>query len=197
MQGQPAVSGIEEFNQLIDDLNKFVAGPPADEFSRARVLAEFAIRAQRLKEANKGFGFSALGSIACAKGDEEGMHRYHRRAIEFFPDAVTYSNYAGSLAVRGHYTAALDYALKAFETAPADVYTLRLLIKITDKLDMEDDFQRFVAMYRSVEGEDPEYVRFREENDDISLTAMCMTAAETSLSKIWDTPEEDAAWADL
>lgn len=79
---KPQPSSIEEFNRLVEELNSLVdAG--LDEFTRARRLNELEARALDIGERDRALGFSALGSIAAARGDQRMLRKHHDCSLQY------------------------------------------------------------------------------------------------------------------
>lgn len=78
-QAQPA--HISLFNEIIHELNKLVQRDP-DEFTRIKRLHEIEAKTIALGDYDRSLFFSAMGSIASARGDAMTMQRYHEKSIQ-------------------------------------------------------------------------------------------------------------------
>lgn len=79
---KPQPSSTEEFNRIVEELNSLVdAG--LDEFTRARRLNELEARALDIGERDRVLGFSALGSIAAARGAQHMLRKRHDCSLQY------------------------------------------------------------------------------------------------------------------
>jgi hypothetical protein len=81
MAGQPRPVHVPLFNTIIDELNT-LAGEDLDEFTMAKRLHGLEAKALALGDHDLALGYSALSSVAAARGDEQKMRRYHDNALK-------------------------------------------------------------------------------------------------------------------
>jgi len=116
--------------------------------------------------------FTILGMIACLEGNIEEMHSCHKNAMTYSNNEnFTMVQYATSLMNSGFFEDAYDYSLKVYKKDYLDMQNLNNLIEITNKLDLEDEFQKYVAEWEKATGEIHSLISFPEDNDE-KLEAM-------------------------
>lgn len=197
--GAPESANLLLFSEIIEELNRLVENETVDEFSRARLLTELEQKAQRLRAMDQAYGFSALGSIACMRGELEKMHRYHKMSLELCRDMLMFHNYASSLLHCGELQDAYAYGKVAYDLQQDHQGNIAFLVHLALQMRDEQLFLRYAAAWERLVGyPHPEYVSYLESlKDGRSMTVNCMRGSESSLGKIWNTPEEDEAWAHL
>lgn len=195
----PREASLEIYNEIIDRVNSLMDDDSVDQFTKARIIKELEANAQDLKDLDIGKGFSAMGSIACAKGDIQGMHNNHKQSLKYRTDEVTLFNYAASLAKCGEPDDALSYGKVAYDLNPKDIEVIDFMVSTSDKAKDNKTFLRFSSAFEKIKGEPhPRYLEYVNSLHDLkNVSQLCMDISQSSLAEIWDTPEEDEAWAHL
>lgn len=202
MPARPMLKSVDIFNEIIDSLNQYVSHSPSNEFAKAGVFAHVEGLATELKELDVALGFAAFGSIACAKGNVPEMHRNHKLSIKYRADALMFVNYAKSLQRCGNYQDSLSYAKVAYDVVQDEVNALDVLgflVYVTDLAKEINMFLRYSTEWEKLTGKRhalyEDYLESLKEAE--VLSDFCTTVSEPSLSAVWDTAEEDQAWAHL
>lgn len=189
------------FQEIIQTLNKQICSKDRNSLARQRVLKNLEPKASALLEMNRPYGLSALGAIACAKGDIQAMHRNHRESIVIGgKDETLYFNYANSLEICGFPKEAYAYAKVAYdEMGDRQEDLLGVLINVCGQLGWDAEIELYAAAWeRLTKKPHKTYLRHQEEIEEAKqITRLCMEGALSGLSSILNDPEEDEAWAHL
>lgn len=197
MTPSPALAWPVLFHELIRDLSLFVADIHKPPFERAKLLKEFKARVDELKSYDIVTGYTAAGSVACAMGDIAEMDRLHKISIQHQKNYLTCGNYAGSLYIVGRLDEAFSYAMMAIDDDPLSYFTLDLLTRICYEAGMNEEFETWANRYQQITGKPHDLAGRSGEDKSLMLSAVCTKASEDALARIWNSPEEDAAWANL
>lgn len=99
-------------------------------FANRAEISDFELRqmeheANRLLQADAEQAYQILGGLAALRGDAEGVHREHERALKLSgEEATSLRNFAVSLAVVSEFEAAREAIRKAFRKDPTNQETL-------------------------------------------------------------------------
>ncbi|TIH20050.1 hypothetical protein D0S45_01545 [Marinifilum sp. JC120] len=195
----PLPAGEIIFNEIIGSLNDLVDDIEIDEISRARQVRDLTEKAIGLKRIDIAMGLSALGSIACVQNDIKAMHRYHKMSLQHKTDSLLLFNYAASMAVCGDSEDALSYAKVACDLEPSNLTMLGFIIELAAETGETKTFLRYAAAWEKLKEEPHElYTKYLAEVQELNeLSDFCMISSESALAEVWDSPEEDEAWAHL
>jgi len=145
---------IRLFNEIIDELNNILAMGRADEFSRIRNLSKLEDRAMALDQYSMSLSFSALGSIAAARGSLSKMHEYHKRSIQYGkPSSIVVLNYAVSLQKVGLLQDAFALAESVHHANPSDRNAINFLVDTAWELGDESFFLLYADLWKKLTGE--------------------------------------------
>jgi len=159
----PLAQPQTKYLEIVEKLNKMLFSGEANEFELKRLKKE----AENIKRTSPARSFTLLGMIACLEKDVDHMHSHHKNALHYSGDNQTYlQNYAVSLNALGIVDKAHEYALEAHQKDPKDHNVIGLLAKITNKLDMEDEFQRYIKLFNKLTGETHYLVSFPEDDEE-------------------------------
>jgi tetratricopeptide (TPR) repeat protein len=186
---QPESAASKEFNLIIDELNGLVQ-TEEDEFTKIRKLSELEHRALSFQHLPHGQGlcYSALGSIAAARGSIRKMHEYHNKSIVFDPRPIIHLNYASSLYHLDDLDEALDRASKVYDENRGNEAALNLLVKIAFKKRDEKMFVSFAGAFQKLTGEPhPLYAFYMDEVEEgHEMSKMCMLASASAFKEIYE-----------
>lgn len=158
IKAQPKTKAVK----LIDKLNKMVIRREVNELELKRCKVE----AEKLKKIDIARAFTILGMVACLEKDIEKMHSFHKNAIIYSPeDVVTIYQYVVSLANLDLFQDGYTWALKAYKKDPLYSDIIDILIKITNKLDLEDKFRIYTNKWLKLTKKPHFLVSFPEDND--------------------------------
>jgi len=149
-------------DEIFEKINSMVGTGSANEFE----LKKFKIEAEKLKEIDIAAAFTILGMIACVEGDIEEMHSCHKSAIAYSDENWVKSQYSISLLNRYLFQEAYIIAKEIYDNDPTLLKNLDTLIKATNSLDLEKEFQKYVAEWKKNTGENHSLISFSEDNDD-------------------------------
>lgn len=116
-----------QLDDLIERIKDRLAKGPLTEFDLRRFEAD----AEKLKKASPEFAFSALGILACIRGDENTCRAHHDNSIRLSPlSSLMHHNFAVSLFRMAKFPEAAGYARKAISLDGLDIRPARLLPEI-------------------------------------------------------------------
>ncbi|NDV27274.1 hypothetical protein [Desulfovibrio sp. JC010] len=187
------------FNEIIGSLNDLMNNNEIDEISRARLLRSLIDKAADLKRIDIAKGLSAMGSIASVQNDIKAMHRYHKMSLQHKTDSLLLFNYATSMAVCGDSEDALSYAKVACDLEPSNPEMLDFIIGLACEVGETKTFLRYASEWEKLKEKPHElYTKYLAAVNEINeLSDFCLVSSESSLAEVWDSPEEDEAWAHL
>ncbi len=159
----PLAQPQTKYLEIVKKLNKMLFSGETNEFELKRLKKE----AENIKRTSPARSFTLLGMVACLEKDIDQMHSHHKNALHYSGDGQTYlQNYAVSLNALGIVDKAHEYALEAYEKEPDDPIVIGLLAQITNKLDMDDEFQKYVKLFHKLTGKKHYLVSFPEDDGE-------------------------------
>jgi hypothetical protein len=183
---------LPEHSTIIDELRIRYHEGPLSEFE----IAKYRSMAQTLKTVDPAKYLCAQGMLACFSGKFDEMRDFHQRSIRISEDNALYIfNYACSLRAAGFVNEALPLALDAVRRDDMNLRYLNTAIwiaSVAGSTSLEELLSRWEKLNR---GEKHAVQVEQEEHREV--TRFCLETSGPSLAQIWDTPEEDAAWAHL
>ena len=149
-------------SKLINKLNKMAVRKEGNELELKRCKDG----AKKLKENDIVAAFTILGMVACLEKDIKKTHSFHKNAITLsHEDVAEIHQYVVSLANLALFQDAYTWALKAYDKDPLNLNIIDALIKITNKLDLEDKFRIYTNKWLKLTKKPHFLVSFPEDND--------------------------------
>lgn len=184
-QTQPMYIAL--FNEIIDELNGLVQ-QDLDEFTRIKRLHQIEAKAITLGEYDHSLFFSAMGSIACAQGDEEKMRRYHENSFKYNKMPLILRNYSVSLNILDRNEEAFDMALQAYQADESDLDSLSQLVLCAINLRDEEKYLCYAKRYEELAGKPhPSWSEYLEEQEETKgLTEACMALTARTMDALRD-----------
>lgn len=195
----PLSSSLVLYNEAMDELNKLVSSLITNQLEKEKILRKIEVKAREIKKTDLAQGFSVLGSIAGVRNNVKDMHRLYKTALQYSKDSFLFINYATSLARCDLFDDAFAYAKVSHDLDPTDLVAIELLIKLSSDIKDTKSFLRYASAWEKLTGKPHElyeqYLVYIKEFNEIDK--LCMTTSEASLAEIWNSAEEDEAWAHL
>lgn len=150
---------------ILEDIRDRALKGPLSEFDFVR----FGDAARKEIEVNPAMGHDALGMLACLRGDEKGMRKFHMNALRLSGRASQHlSNFAVSLAQLNRLEEAQEYQLEAAEKDPTNLLQLRFLIALLHKGRSADRLALYLERWNSLSQSPYEDISVEIEADYLS-----------------------------
>ena len=134
-------SPASNYDKLIQELN--LMSDSSDMERHKFRLAQIKYEADNRKQKDPEGAYILLGIISCLMGDIEKMHKYHKNAINCSGRSLhSIIQYSSSLFNQGLLEDCYVYCTKAHEIDQCDIITLKLMLKVSFFLQLEDSYKR-------------------------------------------------------
>ena len=152
--------------EIVDKLNEMFDRKQINQFE----IRKFKNEAEKLKQVDLPGAFTILGIIACIEKNTDDMHSSHKNAIAYSSDEdvkiVSMVQYVISLYNAELFEEAHVKSLGIYKEDPLFLSNLNMLIKITNRLDREEEFQKYVDEWKRNTGENHFSVDFPEDDEE-------------------------------
>lgn len=189
---------IPQKKTIIDEIIERAPDGHLSDFDHAR----FTKKAEALKRNDPSTAYSALGVLACLRKDLGTCRKAHEASLKIAPHSgIMWYNYAISVWRLDETEEAFGYIVKAHQFDPMNPLTLSALISIAYEAyelnTLEAALKDWLKLMKKPHEIEAKYLNEAPDERAHDLSRECSIASEDVLARIWNTPEEDAAWVNL
>lgn len=144
----PTANTKSKYDEIFDTINHFFVTGNYAAFDVKKLKKD----AEKIKD-NKDLaaGFELLGMIASLENDVDGVHSYHKRAVEQSGgDAGRLANYSKSLTSLGRFHEAYRFASVGYQKDPSSISVLDALVHATCALNKREEFNKYTSEWSKI-----------------------------------------------